>query len=215
MSRKISAVASYVQSFHFVGCAISMMCVFAGADRDIAWPSARQAAAARSVDEAAAATKRAAQRKGVQASFAAVTAERAAAMLKALAIGKPLDKMESVPEAALEDFPSAGQLNETAPEASRRQMEEGESATRAGEMLPQLGEKAAEAGARTLVVSPSAGRLSELGTETSEGSFVSAVSRYEGDVGSEAEYGSIDDVTFDRSYSVVSTCLTHYVCCIL
>lgn len=158
--------------------------MLAGAGRDIAWPSARQAAAARSVDETADAAKRAAQRKGVQASFAAVTAERAAAMLKALTIGKPLDKMESVPEAALEGFPSAGQPNETAPEASRRE---------------------AEVGERALAMSSSAGRLSDLDAETSEGSFVSAVSRYEGDVGSEAEYGSIDDATLDRSYSVVST----------
>lgn len=64
------------------------------------------------MDLTAAAARRAAQEKGVQAAFAAVTAERAAALLKALTVGKPLEKMESVPEAALEGLPSAQELSQ-------------------------------------------------------------------------------------------------------
>lgn len=176
----------------------------AGLGQDITWPTAQQEAAARSVDESADAAKRAAQRKGVQATFAAVTADRAAAMLKALTARKPLDKMESVPEAALEGFPSEGQLNPTALSAGGTIPDAGERVSQLGERGSAVSRSGSLAAGRPLQSKFSGRPLSELTPEGSESSFVTAVSRYDGDVGSEADYGSVD-TNFDRSWSMVST----------
>ncbi|KAL0024653.1 hypothetical protein WJX77_006333 [Trebouxia sp. C0004] len=134
------------------------------------YPSERQVAAMRSVDGTTLAAKTASLERGMEAAFVFATADRAAAMLKALAVGKPLDKMESVPEVAMEGFPSAESPHEFGVSIGPNQ------------------------------VSHTHDQEAPFEVDASEGSFVSAVSHAApaNSVVSDTEYASIADEPADQ-----------------
>ena len=75
----------------------------------------------------------------------------------------------------------------------------------AGAPVGQYGDQnTGQFGTTALQGVPRAGQQHQASPESSERSFVSAVSHHDGDPGSEAEYGSVDEADFARSYSLVS-----------
>ena len=96
----------------------------------------------------------------------------------------------------------------TALEPSNSMLKPAERVPQPAETLLEAAGRRAGAGWRAIQSTFSTGPRSEAVSvsEASGGSFVSAVSRHDGDVGSEAEYGSIDDNNFSRASSLVSCC---------
>ena len=95
---------------------------------------------------------------------------------------------------------------ERVPQPAERVPQPAERVPQPAETLLEAAGRQAGAGWRAIQSTFRTGPRSEAESEASGGSFVSAVSRPDGDVGSEAEYGSIDDNNFSRASSLVSCC---------